>query len=71
MRLGPICLAASTVVFSVACASGTTPHGPTSAAGVVAADDPLLVPPDLTERPGTPGSRATGEVNDRRAGAIR
>jgi len=51
------------LLFAASCSSGTARHGQISAAGTVATDDPLLVPPGLTERPGTPGDRAAGEVD--------
>jgi hypothetical protein len=71
MRPGFTCLAAMTLVFIAACSSGTTPQGQTSRAGTVAADDPLLVPPGLTERPGTPRDGVAGEPDTGGARAIR
>ncbi|HKW54615.1 MAG TPA: hypothetical protein VJO12_13060 [Stellaceae bacterium] len=61
MRLGPTCLAASTLASIVACSSGTPPQDETLAAGIVAADNPLVVPPGLTERPGALGDSAAGD----------
>lgn len=61
-RLGLNCLSALPLLFAASCSSGIAPHAQISAAGTVATDDPLLVPPGLTERPGTPGDRAAGEV---------
>jgi hypothetical protein len=70
MRLDPACLAASALAFITACSSGTAP-GARGPAGVVAADDPLVVPPGLTERPASLDDSIDGETADHRAPATR
>ena len=69
MRFGLGCLCASTLALAAACSSGAAPHR-ISAVGIVAADDPLLVPPELTERPEASGG-AVGDTDASGARAFR